>query len=219
MRLLTIFTILLLTLTSIQWSMAQSHLEVIGEAQIINMPKDNAADSVVVRLADGTLGVRDVSTLTSGSSSPWYLGKDTLGGIVFYIYKGSDGQDPGLVVSKTESTAIWQNTGTVTGATRSWDGVFNMGLMTDSPAKDWITSNFSSEWYLPSIDELNLLWHNRFHANQALSAGGLTLLSYANYWSSTEFNATDARYFWFVNGTANTTNKTNNNSVRAIRAF
>ncbi len=179
-----IITLLLLTLTSIQWSMAQSHLEVLGKAQIIDMPKDNTADSVVVRLADGTLGVRDVSTLTGGSSSPWYLGKDTLNGIVYYIYRGSDGMDHGLIVAKMESTFAWQNEASLVQANRSWDGVYNMSLM-----------------------------------NQALSAGGLTLLSYALYWSSTENGATAAWAFVFIDGYAINLSKTNTFRVRAIRAF
>lgn len=40
------------------------NLEVEGNARISAMNKANTADSVVVRLSDGTLGVRDVSTLT-----------------------------------------------------------------------------------------------------------------------------------------------------------
>ena len=182
-----IITILLLTLTSIQWSVAQSHLEVIGEAQIINMPKDNTADSVVVRLGDGTLGVRDVSTLTG---SPWYLGKDTLGGIVYYIYKGSDGMDHGLIVAKTESTDVqWQSATSLVNANRSWDGVFNTGKMTNSPARTYV-EGLGPGWYLPSIDELSILWHNRFHVNKAMFDGVYTLISQtAIYWSSTESSA------------------------------
>jgi hypothetical protein len=170
-----------------------------------------------------------VSTLTSGSSSPWYLGQDTLDGIVYYIYKGSDGMDHGLIVAKTDSTALWrwQDSTYLVNANRSWDGVYNMGLMSDSPgamnyspAKDWITSNFSSEWYLPSIDELSLLWHNRFHINQALSAGGLPLLSQtADYWSSTEISAAYSWFFLFNAGIASVVNKTSPSRVRAIRAF
>ncbi|MCB0669741.1 MAG: DUF1566 domain-containing protein [Saprospiraceae bacterium] len=40
------------------------NLQVEGNARISEMNKDNTADSVVVRLSDGSLGVRDVSTLT-----------------------------------------------------------------------------------------------------------------------------------------------------------
>jgi len=41
----------------------------------------------------------------------------------------------------------------------------------------------------------------------------------ANYWSSTENNATNAFNFNFNNGNANNNNKTNTYSVRAVRDF
>ena len=56
-------TILLILTLAPLWITAQN-LEVEGKAKITDMDKVNTADSVVVRLADGTLGVRDVSTLT-----------------------------------------------------------------------------------------------------------------------------------------------------------
>ncbi|MBK8505885.1 MAG: fibrobacter succinogenes major paralogous domain-containing protein [Saprospiraceae bacterium] len=46
------------------------NLEVQGKAKITEMDKVNTADSVVVRLADGTLGVRDKSTLTHDINDP-----------------------------------------------------------------------------------------------------------------------------------------------------
>ena len=55
-------TILLILTLAPFWMTAQK-LEVEGKAKITDMDKVNTADSVVVRLADGTLGVRDVSTL------------------------------------------------------------------------------------------------------------------------------------------------------------
>ena len=78
-----------------------------------------------------------------------------------------------------------------------------------------------TDWYLPSIDELSILWHNRFHANNALNAGGFTLLSNtANYWSSTEYNGTYAFVFNFFTGYANANfYKISTYSVRGVRAF
>src|SRR5690554_5764846 len=116
-----------------------------------------------------------ISATGGGSTNNFYLGQDTLGGIVFYIYIGSDGNQHGLIVNKNESTAQWQSSGTTTNATRSWDGVYNTGLMTSSPAANYVnglTDGGFTDWYLPSIDELSILWHNRFHANNALNAGG-----------------------------------------------
>ncbi len=161
----------------------------------------------------------DLTITNTATGGTHYLGEEYLGGIIFYLYIGSDGQQHGLVVSKTETTAKWQNTGTTTNATRSWDGSYNTGQMTDSPAKTWVTG-LGADWYLPSIDELSLLWHNRFHVNNALNSGGYTLLSNtASYWSSTECNATYAYDFNFRNGYVNFNFKTNPYSVRGVRAF
>ena len=93
--------------------------------------------------------VGNTISATGGSSNDFYLGQDTLGGIVFYIYLDQSGEQHGLIVSKTETTAKWQNTGVTTNATRSWDGVYNMNLMSNSPAKNWVEDNFSTDWYLP----------------------------------------------------------------------
>jgi len=148
-----------------------------------------------------------------------YLGEEYLDGIIFYLYIGSDGQQHGLVVSKAENTAQWQGTPSTTDATRSWDGIYNMGLMTNSPAKDWITGAFTTDWYLPSIDELSILWHNRFHVNKALNNGGFTTLSNAPYWSSTEENDSYAFSFYFDYGYTMGNNKPGTFRVRAVRSF
>ena len=156
-----------------------------------------------------------------------HVGKDTLGGIVYFIYTGSDGSQHGLIVNKTESTAVWQaiggTTGTLTNADRSEDGAYNTALMTSSAAANYVnrlSDGGFSDWYLPSIDELNLLWFSRLTTNKALRAGSFTLLSTrANYWSSTEFNISNAYFFNFYNGVAYNYTKNNPNSVRAVRAF
>jgi hypothetical protein len=169
------------------------------------------------------LHAKTAESVTGGSSNDFYLGQDTLGGIVFYIYIGSDGNQHGLIVNKNESTAQWQSSGTTTNATRSWDGAYNTGLMTSSPAANYVnglTDGGFTDWYLPSIDELSILWHNRFHVNNALNAGGFTLLSNtAGYWSSTELSASNAFYFDFFRGNADFIGKTSPGSVRAVRAF
>ena len=100
----------------------------------------------------------------------------------------------------------------------NWDGVYNTGLMTSSPAATYVnglTDGGFTDWYLPSIDELSILWHNRFHANNALNAGSgsFTLLaSFTRYWSSTEGDAAGAFNFNFTDGIASfagTSAKTN----------
>ena len=91
--------------------------------------------------------------------------------------------------------------------------------MTNSPAATYI-AGLGAGWYLPSIDELGLLYYNRYSVQKALRAGGSTLLSNtALYWSSTEYFAPTAYYFSFYTSSTNITNKSNTNTVRGVRAF
>lgn len=160
-----------------------------------------------------------VGNTISTAGGDFYLGQDTLDGIVFYIYLGSDNQQHGLIVSKTASTAMWQSTPSTTNATRSWDGAYNTNLMINSPAKDWVTG-LGADWYLPSYDELNILWQNRFHANKGLNDAGATLFSdLVIYWTSTEFNDNYAYRYPFYYGFTTFPTKTTTYSVRAVRAF
>ena len=160
---------------------------------------------------------------SAGTSTPsgftHYLGEAFNGGIIFYLYKGSDGLEHGLIVALTESTAQWQSSATLVNANRTEDGAFNTALMTNSPAATYITG-LGAGWYLPSIDELGLLYYNRYSVQKALRAGGSTLLSNtAAYWSSLEYNAPIAYGFNFGNGSANYPNKALTNAVRGVRAF
>lgn len=153
-----------------------------------------------------------------------YLGEEFGGGVIFHLYIGSDGNQHGLIVNKNESTALWDNSFTPTNATRSWDGAYNTGLMSSSPAATYVnglSDGGFTDWYLPSIDELRRLYANRDFANKALNAiGGATLLPIiADYWSSTERDASTAFIFRFNVGYAYSNPKYNTSSVRAVRAF
>lgn len=160
-----------------------------------------------------------ITSAGSGSTDNFYLGQDTLGGIVYYIYKDVSGTQHGLIVNKTESTAQWQAAGTLTNANRTEDGAYNTALMTNSAAATYVTG-LGAGWYLPSIDELVLLYYNRFSTNRALRAGSFTLLSPTdNCWSSAEFNTLNAFYFSFKSGSAGSAGKDYTLSVRAVRAF
>ena len=152
-----------------------------------------------------------------------YLGEAFNGGIIYYLYKGSDGLEHGLIVALTESAGAWQTqtSGTLVNANRTEDGAYNTTLMTGSPAASSI-SLLGAGWYLPSIDELGLLYYNRYSVQKALRAGGYTLLSRTSYyWSSNEYDATSAYSFNFITGAgfAVTNSKSNPWSVRGVRAF
>ncbi len=159
---------------------------------------------------------------TGVDSNSFYLGKDTLGGIVFYIYLGEDGQQHGLIVSKSVTALKWQNSRNITSASRSWDGVYNTNIITDSPAKNWV-QGLGANWYLPSVNELFILWTNRFHVNKAFNNAGITLLFSINsnyyYWSSTEYDYTYALAIEFYNGYPTQMHKEGVCAVLAIKAF
>ncbi len=90
------------------------------------------------------------------------------------------------------------------------------------------TNGGQSDWYLPSIDELDRLYQNRLEVNSSLrTISGATEIkrveangSLAIYWSSTENGySSHAQRFFFDNGYFDDDDKGNSYYVRAVRAF
>jgi len=82
------------------------------------------------------------------------------------------------------------------------------------------------DWFLPSKDELNELC--KFARQQtpgdtsvACTDGGSLREGFADarYWSSSEYNATNAWFHYFLNGDQFNLSKTNTSRVRPVRAF
>ena len=148
-----------------------------------------------------------------------YIGETFNGGVIYYLYKGSDGLEHGLIVSTTESIAKWQTTGVLVNADRSWDGVYNTNLISGSPAVNYIAT-LGPNWYLPSLDELILLHGSRFEVNKALFTNNQTLLSLSlYYWSSTEYSASEALSYDFLTGYTDVSGKNLNYGVRGVKSF
>jgi hypothetical protein len=194
-----------------------------------NLVHINNATPGALRIVDGTQGANRVLTSDAAGVATWqnlspsgfshYLGELYLGGIIFELYKGSDGLEHGLIVSLTESSHAWQTTNTLVNANRSEDGAFNTAQMTSSPAASYVSS-LGAGWYIPSIDELNILYNNRYYANKALRLGGYTLISRTgSYWSSTENTSNTVFGLFSFTGTFLQLNKSDTFVVRAIRAF
>jgi len=196
---------------------------------LINKPKTDGSETVI---NGGTFVTVSGSGTTASpyviSSNPvmggysHYLGEFYNGGIIFHLYKRSDGTERALIVSLTESTPIaLQNPQVNVDAESVWDGAGNTALYTNSPAVTYATS-LGYGWYLPAIDELNILWQNRFHVARGLAAVGGTPLSMAWYWSSTE-NASSSTLGWqfsFQTAAARSTQgKASIEIVRAIRGL
>jgi hypothetical protein len=87
-------------------------------------------------------------------------------------------------------------------------GQSNTAGMAGTISRAYRGPNHLSDWFLPSKDELYELYLQRSHV--AASSG---------YWSSSESDATHAWDQGFFSGSQGTGEKTNNTSVRPIRAF
>jgi len=85
-------------------------------------------------------------------------------------------------------------------------------------AKTWC-SNYGTGWYLPSLDELKVIYSNKSAINSTLSANGCTTLGTGYYWSSTEDNVYYASILHLSNGSSGSNGKQYTSSVRAVLAF
>jgi len=170
----------------------------------------------------------------TGGNFTHYIGEEFGGGVIFHLWKDAQGVEHGLIVDKVDlsTSQVWSNIDqTLIGpsAQSSWDGLSNSNAIigqaghTNSAAALCLnsTNGGQSDWYLPSIDELSLLWHSRFNVNKSLSTiGGATVLPFsADYWSSTEHFLNYAWNFTFYSGLATNLNKYITAYVRAVRAF
>jgi len=176
---------------------------------------------------------------------------ESRGGVIFHRYKDG-GQENYLVVDITDLSAsfVLSNIDNVVigpTAQTTWDGSSNTtAIITQSGATtgaaflcDASSNGGQTDWYLPAIDELSLLWQNRFNVNRTLSGNssfGIVLgadeINNKNYWSSTEKEVTNifppfniTGFVWMFNfgsnitGSYNTTDKSNLEAVRAVRKF
>jgi hypothetical protein len=171
---------------------------------------------------------------TGGGNFAHYIGESFGGGVIFHLWKDSQGIEHGLIVDKTDLTpSTWSNISNLEiglSAQSSWDGLSNCNAIVSqlghiSSAAQLcldLVSSGESDWYLPSVQELNILWNNYYTVAHSLSQiSGGTQMQPAYYWSSTETNNIGAWYFFFTNGSAYNDYGFKNSSyyVRAIRAF
>jgi len=183
----------------------------------------------------GTTSDPYIISSTSGSGN-YHEGDLTGGGVVFFV-------DPtgehGLICSLIDlSTAeVWSNVLLQIGSTAqsTWDGqsnttaIVNQAGMTNSAAKlcdDYTNDDYGtgiySDWYLPANQELFMLNEGGYNVNMAIrndGNGATTPLVAANYWTSTEIDASQAWMDYMVLGYVGITAKSGTFYVRAIRAF
>ena len=175
----------------------------------------------------------NAGTATGGGNFTHYIGEEYGGGVIFHLWKDNAGVEHGLIVALTDQSTsqAWSNVTSAvigTSAQSSWDGLSNSNSIvgqaghTSSAAKLCLdlVSGGQSDWYLPSIQELNMLWNNYYTVTRALSQiSGATQLSNSVYWSSSESSSNTAWNVSFYYGNTYANNKDATNCVRAVRAF
>ena len=181
------------------------------------------------------LHAKTAESITGGGSGSRYVGELFGGGVVFWV--DHTGQH-GLIVSMVDlsTSQAWSNvTSTLIGTTNDWDGANNTTAIieqsghTSSAAQlcanytnaDYGTGTYS-DWYLPSVAELNHIWNNFYEVQKALTNDGnpeTTPLERSRYWSSAETNADLAWGFSFTFGSTSNLSKNFPGYVRAVRAF
>jgi len=186
------------------------------------------------------------SLVTGGSTSSAALdslyGKTYQGGLIAYL---DIGNGTGLIAAATDQfTGIqWtmsahQSTTVPNGATDITNGSANTASIVAQagvPAAggdnyaaylcDTLSLGGYTDWYLPSKDELNYLWENLADSDGDYFNSGPTDpnnlggFAYNIYWSSTEYDNSDAWKKNFSNGLQYPSFKNSTGFVRAVRAF
>jgi hypothetical protein len=164
---------------------------------------------------------------TAYGSDTWFysghpIGYDTGDGYVFY----NDGSTSGLLAAKTDQSTsyVWiaggstqstlngnTHTGIGEGSSNTWY-IWNQASHTGSAAavcNSYLTGG--SGWFLPSRDELNLMYLK-------LKLNGIGGFADGDYWSSSEYDNAGAWYVNFSYGVSYTS-KNFLKHVRAIRDF
>jgi hypothetical protein len=121
------------------------------------------------------------------SSSNLKIGQKHQGGIIFYL--DNSGKHGKVCIDGALGLFDWDS---------AMEECQNLNL------------NGYADWYLPTKNDLNLLYNQR-HV--------IPVLNYVYYWSSSEYDTTYAYHFSFYSGYANYGIKKNTHAVHAIRAF
>ena len=163
------------------------------------------------------------NTIGGDVNDPPAIGDTHQGGIVFYL----DGNGGGLITAPSEIIATWGCYPEYIGGTSSavGTGAANTTAIVSGCSETEIAARICADltlggytdWFLPSKDELNLMYKNIGQGN-VLGLGNVGNFANYSYWSSSEFDNHSAwlqNFYWYQ---PNYT-KNYSNYVRAVRAF
>jgi hypothetical protein len=195
----------------------------------------NTAPDQPINLNGGTgisvTGTYPNFTVALAPPTTHYVGEMFGGGIVFYVF---DNGQHGLIASPADLGTVspWHTSpSSNTSATSYYDGSSNTsnivavqgsGAYAAKLCDDYSAGGFS-DWYLPSLWELNLLFQNGFMVSFKLAndsnPGTTPLTATGSYWSSTQFDPTLSYMVYFPDGTPYLDFKDKLYRVRAVRRF
>ncbi len=184
---------------------------------------------VVYNTTSKTLNVFDGTDWMDMTGNPQYpaIGDFYQGGVVFYV----DGSGGGLICAiSNQGVFPWYNGEyMVTGANAWYIGAGQTNTTTIISSQgagsyaaticdDYTAGNYS-DWFLPSVDELNEMYLNKTIINATSTSNGGSVFSGGMYWTSSEHSSMAARVQYFNSGIQGGAGKTMGIDVRAIRAF
>jgi hypothetical protein len=183
-------------------------------------------------LAKGTVG--QVLTMNAGATAPeWVtptnteatlaIGDTHEGGIIFYLDgSGQHGlvakvaDEPGIYKWSFIDFSTWAFAAGIYGGAQNTKKIISLATLNSSTSpvatQALLPYGGFNDWYLPSKDELDMMFVN-------LHLQGLGNFANISYWSSTEVDVANAWFQFFGNGDQGFTNKFMSTSVRAVRAF
>jgi hypothetical protein len=185
--------------------------------------------TVTATNAIGTSAASAASNSVTPVESVLAIGGTYQGGIIFYL----DGSGGGLIAAPSDqSSAEWgcygqfigingtpgTSSAVGTGAANTTATVSGCSVSYATAAKICadLTLGGYDDWFLPSLEELSLMYYN---IGLGSSLGNIGNFAWAYYWSSTQYNSNGAWCQYFGNGNQFNHAKYSTNSVRAVRAF
>jgi len=171
------------------------------------------------------------------SETPYQVGDFAHGGVVFWV---DDSGEHGLLCAKGdqvgEDSIQWYNGSYVN--TSAWgDGLYagemNTALIVaaqEGGPYDYAAAMCASfgfivdgvkygDWYLPSVDELKLMYQNKNAIDSTSAANGGASFTNSEYWSSEEYDLNNAYIVNFNGGNTDYKSKNRKYKIRAVRKF
>lgn len=209
-----------------------------------NLSGTNTGDQDISGIATNEQAIQDTASQIRAdipTVTTYSVGDFAQGGIVFWV--DETGQH-GLVCAKEDqdggSGIQWYN-GSDTDTEAHGDGVYAGEMNTmliianqGSNSNDYaagVCANYTftesglggltyGDWYLPSKEELNLMFRNKATIEATAGANGGSGFASTYYWSSTEDDNDSAKVIYFDNGLGYSHSKHYSTTrVRAVRAF